>query len=128
MLRKMTSSQQDKFYIVFLGILVLGLFTLCMSGCANTPSGAIEHRTPIFYLDGKFHEDIPEEYIFETWGYRIQDALGNEHTYKTKVDIPHQRKETKRCTIHRQIEIIKAHYDPTGNGYYYWVKRHPKSL
>ena len=81
MLRKMTSSQQDKFYIVFLGILVLGLFTLCMSGCANTPSGAIEHRTPIFYLDGKFHEDIPEEYIFETWGYRIQDALGNEHTY-----------------------------------------------
>ena len=128
MLRKMTSSQQDKFYIVFLGILVLGLFTLCMSGCANTPSGAIEHRTPIFYLDGKFHEDIPEEYIFETWGYRIQDALGNEHTYKTKVDIPHQRKETKLCTIHRQSEIIKAHYDPTGNGYYYWVRRHPKSL
>ena len=87
----MTSSQQDKFYIVFLGILVLGLFTLCMSGCANTPSGAIEHRTPIFYLDGKFHEDIPEEYIFETWGYRIQDALGKEHTYKTKVDIQHMK-------------------------------------
>ena len=125
MLRKMTSSQQDKFYIVFLGILVLGLFTLYEWMLANTIR-VIEHRTPIFYLDGKFHEDMPEEYIFETWGYRIQDALGNEHTYKTKVDIPHQRKETKWCTIHRQSEIIK-HYDPTGNGYY-WVKRHPKSL
>ena len=115
---------QFRFILFFL----LGFFIMNLIGCANTPSGAIEHRTTIYYLDGKFHEDIPEDYIFKTWGYRIQDALGKEHTYRSKVDIPHMRKETKWCTIHRQSEVIKAHYDPKGDGYYYWVNRHKKSL
>ena len=56
------------------------------------------------------------------------EALGNEHTYRNKVNIPHGRKETKWCTIHRQHEVIKAHYNPKGNGYFYWVSRHKKSL
>ena len=104
------------------------LFLLLVAGCTNSPSGAIEYSTTIYYLDDKFHEDIPEEYIFKTWGYRIADPFGREHTYRTKVNIPHGRKETKWCTIHRQHEVIKAHWDPKGDGYLYWITRHKKSL
>jgi len=104
------------------------LFLLLVAGCTNSPSGAIEYSTTIYYLDDKFHKDIPEEYIFEVWGYRIADPFGREHTYKSKVNIPHGRKETKWCTIHRQSEVIKAHWDPKGDGYLYWITRHKKSL
>ncbi len=105
------------------------LLLLCfITGCANTSSGAFETKTTIYYLDNKFHEDIPEEYIFKTWGYRIADPFGREHTYRSKVNIPHGRKETKWCTIHRQSEVIKAHWDPKGDGYLYWITRHKKSL
>ena len=93
------------------------LLLLLVAGCTNSPSGAIELNSTIYYLDNKFHEDIPEEYIFKTWGYRIADPFGREHTYRTKVNIPHGRKETKWCTIHRQSEVIKAHWDPKGDVY-----------
>ena len=99
------------------------LLLLLVAGCTNSPSGAIEFKTTIYYLDNKFHEDIPEEYIFKTWGYRIVDPFGREHTYRTKVNIPHGRKETKWCTIHRQLEEIKAHITPKGDGYFYLVSR-----
>ena len=104
------------------------LLLLLVAGCTNSPSGAIEFNTTIYYLDNKFHEDIPEEYIFKTWGYRIAAPFGRAHTYRTKVNIPHGRKETKWCTIHRQSEVIKAHWDPKGDGYLYWINRHKKSL
>ena len=85
---------------------------LIVKGCTGSPSGAIEYNTTIYYLNDRFHEDIPEDYIFKTWGYRIADPFGREHTYRSKVDIPHNRKETKWCTIHRQHEVIKAHWNP----------------
>ena len=97
------------------------LLLLTIFGCANSPSGAIEHNTTVYYIDGKFHEEIPEEYIFKTWGYRIIDALGTEHTYENKINIPHQRTETKFCTIHRGWENIKAMWSPDDSGYWYWV-------
>ena len=104
------------------------ILLLLVAGCTNSPSGAIEFKTTIYYVDNKFHEDIPEEYIFKTWGYRIADPFGREHTYRTKFNITHGRTETKWCTIHRQHEVIKAHYDPKGDGYLYWINRHKKSL
>ena len=104
------------------------ILLLLVAGCTNSTSGAIEFNTTIYYLDDKFHEDIPEEYIFKTWGYRISDPFGREHTYRNKVNIPHGRKETKWCTIHRQHEVIKAHWDSKGDGYLYWITRHKKSL
>ena len=114
-------------YHIILVILTLMLCVMFKS-CTTSPSGAIEHRTIAYYVDGKFYEELPEEYIFKTWGYRITDAIGNEHTYRNKVNIPHGRKETKWCTIHRQSEVIKAHFDPKGDGYFYWVSRHKRSL
>ena len=99
------------------------MFCVMFKGCTTAPSGAFEHNSPVFYVDGKFHEELPEEYIFEVWGYRIVDAIGTEHTYRTKVDIPHQRKGKKWCTIHRCPEEIKAHFNPKGDGYYYWVSK-----
>ena len=51
------------------------ILLLLVAGCTNSPSGAIEFNTTIYYLDNKFHEDIPEEYIFKTWGYRISEPL-----------------------------------------------------
>ena len=114
-------------YHILIALVTLMICVLS-KGCTTSPSGAFEHSTTIYYLDGKFHEDIPEEYIFKVWGYRIIDAIGNEHTYRSKVDIPHMRKETKWCTIHRQSEVIKAHFNQTEDGYYYWVNRHKRSL
>ena len=73
----------------------LAIIILLINNCTNSPSGAIEYSTMTYYLNDKFHESIPEDYIFKTWGYRIEDAVGREHTYKSKVSIPHNRKETK---------------------------------
>ena len=114
-------------YHIILVILTL-MFCVMFKSCTTSPSGAIEHRTISYYVDGKFYDELPEEYIFKTWGYRIIDAIGNEHTYRNKVNIPHGRKETKWCTIHRQHEVVKAHFDPKGDGYYYWVNRHKRSF
>ena len=41
----------------------------------KSPNGAFETKTTIYYIDGKFHDEIPEDYIFKTWGYRIVDPL-----------------------------------------------------
>ena len=89
--------------------------------CTNSPSGAIEYSSIVYYIDGKFHKEIPEEYIRTVWGHKINDAIGNEHTYRDSVNISHQRKETKWCTIHRQSEVIKAMYN--GKQYIYWVAK-----
>ncbi len=102
------------------------LLLLFFAGCTNSPSGAIDYSTTSYYVDGKFHKDIPEEYIFKNWGHRIIDAIGIEHTYKEKVNIPHQRKETRWCTIHRGWENIKTMWSPDNNGYWYYVSRHKK--
>ena len=103
------------------------ILLLCiLAGCTNSPSGAIEYRSISYYIDGKFHEEIPDEYIRKVWGHRIRDAIGNEHTYRDSISISHHRKETKWCTIHRQSEVIKAMYN--GKEYIYWVVRHKRSL
>tara|TARA_B100000427_G_scaffold324313_1_gene329259 strand:+ start:1188 stop:1520 length:333 start_codon:yes stop_codon:yes gene_type:complete len=96
------------------------LLLLILAGCANSPSGAIEFNTTVYYLDGKFHKDIPEEYIHKVWGYRITDGRGVEHTYKERLSIPHQRQEIKYCTIHRKMERVKAVWAPV-NEYWYYV-------
>ena len=102
------------------------LVLLITFSCTNSPSGALEFSSIAYYIDGKFHNEIPDEYIRKVWGYRITDAIGNEHTYRDSVSISHQRKETKWCTVHRQSEVIKAMYN--GKEYIYWVVRHKKSL
>ena len=102
---------------------------LCLLvGCTSAPNGAISFESIQYYVDDKFHDEIPEDYIFKTWGYRIVDPFGREHTYRSKVNIPHGRKQTHWCTIHRQHEVIKAHWNPKGDGYFYWITRHKKSL
>tara|TARA_B100000287_G_C19985343_1_gene524203 strand:- start:6 stop:464 length:459 start_codon:yes stop_codon:yes gene_type:complete len=95
------------------------LLLLLFISCTNAPNGAIDFSTTAYYIDGKFHEDIPEEYIFKTWGYRITDAFGKEHTYRTEVFLSHNRTITKWCTIHRVPEDLKAVYN--GKEYWYWV-------
>ena len=107
------SNLQSKIYILLL-----------LVGCTNAPNGAIDFSTTAYYIDGKFHEDIPEEYIFKTWGYRIVDALGKEHTYRTEVNISHNRTESKWCTIHRLGEDIKAMHN--GKEYWYWVSNNKR--
>jgi len=109
-------------------ILLSIVLTIMMNNCTDAPSGAIEYSTTVYYLNDRFHEDIPEDFIFKTWGYRIRDAVNREHTYKNKISIPHNRKQTHWCSIHRQSEVIKAHYDVKLDGYYYWITRHKKSL
>ena len=96
------------------------LLLLLVAGCTNSPSGAFETKTTIYYIDGKFHEDIPEEYIHKVWGYRITDGRGIQHTYRERLSIPHQRQEIRYCTIHRKSERVKAVWAPA-NEYWYFV-------
>ena len=101
----------------------LAIIAILISNCTSAPNGAISYNTIQYFVNDKFHDEIPEDYIFKTWGYRIVDAIGTEHTYRTKVQIPHLRKGKKWCTIHRQLEEIKAHITPKGDGYFYLVSR-----
>ena len=105
----------------------LAIIAILISNCTSAPNGAISYNSIQYFVNDKFHDSIPEEYIFKTWGYRIEDAVGREHTYKNKVSIPHQRKENLYCTIHRRWEVVKAHYNPTNQGYYYWVSVHKRN-
>ena len=95
---------------------------LAFISCTNSPNGAINFNTTVYYIDGKFHEEIPEEYIIKDWGYRITDGVGKEHTYREEVNISHQRKRTMFCTIHRKWEVVKAMYNV--KKYLYWVSNH----
>ena len=54
-------------YHILIAVVTL-LISILTKGCTTSPSGAFEHSTTIYYLDDKFHEDIPEEFIFKTWG------------------------------------------------------------
>ncbi len=83
--------------------LLLCLIVVLMNmGCTNSPSGAIEFNTTRFYIDGKFHEEIPEEYIFKNWGYRLIDNVNKiEHTYKKPIVMYHNDRLVAFCTIHR---------------------------
>ena len=36
------------------------IVVLVNMSCTNTPSGAVEFNTTRYYIDGKFHEEIPE--------------------------------------------------------------------
>ena len=42
----------------------LSLIAILIVNCTGSPSGAIEYNTTIYYLNDRFHEDIPEDYIF----------------------------------------------------------------
>ena len=51
------------------------IIAILISNCTSAPNGAISYNSIRYYVDDKFHEKIPEEFIFKTWGYRIEDAL-----------------------------------------------------
>ena len=90
-----------------------------VNNCTNSPSGAIEYNSTVYYLDGKFHKDIPKDYIHKVWGYRISDHKGMEHTYKERIEIPHQRHEIRYCTIHHKTEKVKAVWTPQDEYWYF---------
>ena len=102
------------------------VFFLMGFNCTSGPNGAISYNSMTYYLNDRFHEDIPEEFIFKTWGYRIIDYIDKEHTYKSRISIPHNRKQIHWCSIHRQHEVVKAFYH--NGSYVYHVSKHKKSL
>jgi len=105
------------------------LFILINMNCTNSPSGAVEFNTTRYYIDGKFHEEIPEEYIFKTWGYRLKDNINKiEHTYKEPIVMSHNDRLVSFCTIHRHWEKISAFYDYKGDTYIYMISKHRKSF
>ena len=52
------------------------IIAILISGCTSAPNGAISFESIQYYIDDKFHDEIPEDYIFKTWGYRIADPFG----------------------------------------------------
>ena len=49
---------------------------LCLLvGCTSAPNGAINYDTTSYYIDGKFHESIPKEYVLKNYGYLLIDDL-----------------------------------------------------
>ena len=66
---------------------IKSLFSLLfMVGCTSAPNGAISYNSIRYYIDDKFHDEIPEDYIFKTWGYRKADPFGREHTYRDSIE------------------------------------------
>ena len=105
------------------------IVVLVNMSCTNTPSGAVEFNTTRYYIDGKFHEEIPEEYIFKTWGYRLKDNINKiEHTYKEPIVMSHNDRLVAFCTIHRHWEKISAFYNHPTDSYIYMISKHRKSF
>lgn len=118
---------RDKFTLadlVSFYLLIILLLFILLKGCTTSPNGAINYDTTSYYVDGKFHEDLPEEYIIKNWGNRLEDALGKDHAYRSEINISHQRTEAKWCTVHKGWENIRAVYN--GKDYFYWVSNHKR--
>ncbi len=110
-------------------LLLCLIFVLMNMSCTNSPSGAIEFNTTRFYIDGKFHEEIPEEYIFKNWGYRLIDNINKiEHTYREPIVMYHNDRQVSFCTIHRHWEKISAFYNAPTDNYIYMISKHKKSF
>jgi len=110
-------------------LLLCLLVVLINISCTNSPSGAISYNTTRYYIDGKFHEEIPEEYIFKTWGYRLKDNINKiEHTYKEPIVMSHNDRLVEFCTIHRHWEKISCFYNAPTDNYIYMISKHRKSF
>ena len=85
---------------------------LCLlMGCTSAPNGAINYDTTSYYIDGKFHESIPKEYVLKNYGYLLIDDLNQkQHTYSTPVIQRQNSSITLYCTIHKGWEDVKFMY------------------
>ena len=95
--------------------------------CTNSPSGAFEHNTTSYFINGKFHDSIPDSIIRKTYGFVINEKNGNQHSYKVFEQIKHLRKETLFCTAHKKWEVITSIWQSENQSYVYMVRTHRKS-
>ena len=64
-------------------VVATGVILINMS-CTNSPSGALEYNTMSYYINGKFHDSIPDSIVRKEYGIVIQEQNGFEHSKQKK--------------------------------------------
>jgi|TARA_R110000823_G_C15932672_1_gene499649 hypothetical protein len=95
--------------------------------CTNSPSGAFEHNTTSYFINGKFHDLIPDSIIRKTYGFVINEQNGNQHSYRVFKGIENYGRETLYCTAHKHWEVVTAYWQSQEEGFKYGVQTHRKS-
>ena len=90
--------------------------------CTNSPSGAFEHNTTSYFINGNFHDLIPDSIIRKPYGFVI-----NEHSYRVFKGIENYGRETLYCTAHKHWEVVTAYWQSQEEGFKYGVQTHRKS-
>ena len=94
--------------------------------CTNSPSGALEYNTMSYYINGKFHDSIPDSIVRKEYGIVIQEQNGFEHSYRAFEELGHYEREILYCSVHKNWEIITGYYQAEKAKIEYMVKNHKR--
>lgn len=119
----MTRFSKLHLFLVVFTFFVLLLF----HGCTTSPSGAFEYNTTSYFIDGKFHDAIPDSLIRKMYGFVITEQNGNQHSYRIFKEIRSYDRETLFCTAHKKWEVVSAFWQSEKARYEYMVRTHRKN-
>ena len=106
-------------------VVATGVILINMS-CTNSPSGALEYNTMSYYINGKFHDSIPDSIVRKEYGIVIQEQNGFEHSYRVFEELRHLEREIQYCTVHKNWEIITGYYQAEKAKIEYMVKNYKR--
>ena len=94
--------------------------------CTNSPNGALEYNTMSYYINGKFHDSIPDSIVRKEYGIVIQEQNGFEHSYRAFEELRHLEREIQYCTVHKNWEIVTGYYQAEKAKIEYMVKNYKR--
>ena len=113
-------------YHILLAVLAL-LLSILTKGCTTNPSGAFEYNTTSYFINGKFHDSIPDSLIRKMYGFVITEQDGSQHSYRIFREIKSYDRETLFCTAHKKWEVVSAFWQSEKARYEYLVRTHRKN-
>ena len=95
--------------------------------CTNSPSGAFEHNTTSYFIDGKFHDSIPDSVIRKMYGFIVTEQDGSQHSYRVFKEIGHYERDNLYCTAHKKWEVVSAFWQSEKQTFQYMVRTHRRN-
>ena len=93
MILRMMRMIKNRIILLLCSVVVATGVILINMSCTNSPSGALEYNTMSYYINGKFHDSIPDSIVRKEYGIVIQEQNGFEHSYKVFKELGHYERE-----------------------------------
>jgi hypothetical protein len=113
-------------FLSFFYLLLFLLMAILLRSCTNSTSGAFEYNSTSYFINDKFHNEIPDSLIRQSYGFLITDMYNKDHSYKKFKQLTHRSKNILFCTAHRKWEVITAYWQSEKQVHEYEVNTHRK--